>query len=249
MDQRLVVEKRRYESTPDTHIHLFSQLLLPLAGTLTIHAEMENHLLDENDIFYIPCKCPHTFYSNGRNEFVVLDIPDSMLGHVQKQFRGCTSHSLDKKWKAIRFLVLDALNQDASESCSIRDLFPYIARQLCGGLRPPSVQYIHDHFDEDVKLEHLASLENYSFSYFSQWFRRETGKTPSAYLREIRLQHAQRLPQDTSLSIGSIAREVGLQHQASLTRLFQKHLGTMPAGYRKTVVLDKNVDGSGKSEP
>lgn len=181
-----------------------------------------------------------------------MDIPKFLMGqeqdHGQPQQPQCIWYPFDEKWEAIRFLVLDALNQGASSS-AVRDLFPYINRQLFQDSRPVSIRYIHEHFDEDIKIEYLAYIENYSVSHYSQWFRRETGRTPSVYLQEIRLQHAQRLLRETGLSIGSIAREVGLQHQASLTRLFQKHFGTTPAGYKKTVIWDKNADGSGKSGP
>ncbi|WAH38873.1 helix-turn-helix domain-containing protein [Alicyclobacillus dauci] len=204
--------------------------------------------LDERNILLIPCHCEHTFYSHRRNEFLVVDIPEFLLGQEHRQPKG-TWYPFDEKWKAIRFLIIDALEQGESKSSVLMDLFPYVVKQLFRGVRPVSIQYIDDHFDEDVTLEQLASIENYSVSHYSQWFRRKTGKTPTVYQQEIRLEHAQQLLRDTSLPIGRIAREIGMQHQSSLTRLFQKHLGMTPAAYKKTMDLAKKDDIKEKSAP
>lgn len=47
-----------------------------------------------------------------------------------------------------------------------------------------------------------------------------TGKSPKAYINELRVQEAKRLLRATSLSITMISQEIGFEHHSSFTRWF-----------------------------
>ncbi|OBZ14026.1 DNA-binding protein [Bacillus sp. FJAT-27264] len=230
--RELIAERRTYTASRVTHSHPYAQLIIPLQGEMAIEAGAENHVLGDELLFYVPPKCDHSFHSNVRNEFLVLDIPDVMIPSSRLDHKG-TTYALNNKWKGIRYLILNELHQESASPSALKELFPYISHNLISQRQPRSIQYIHEHYHENISVQQLAELEHYNRSYYSDWFVRETGSTPSSYLQEVRLNKAKQLLCETNYSILQIAIQVGLEHQSSLTRLFQQFEQITPSQYRK----------------
>ncbi|QED49312.1 AraC family transcriptional regulator [Cytobacillus dafuensis] len=231
--KEIVAERRTYTAHQDTHSHSYAQLILPLQGELNIKAGEQNIKLGHQTLFFVPPKCNHTFSSVVRNEFLVLDIPDFMLTWNELKFQNKgVSYKLNNRWRGIRNLILDEINESVYPS-ALKELYPYISHSLLQKQQPKSISYIHEHYNQNITVQQLASIEHYNRSYYSDWFIKETGKSPSAYIQEVRLNKAKELLRNTDLSILHIAIQVGLEHQSSLTRLFQKHEELTPSQFRK----------------
>ncbi len=69
--------------------------------------------------------------------------------------------------------------------------------------------------------------------YFGRIFKRETGKRPMEWLNERRLQMAAQLLSHTRKSVGEISEICGFANPFYLSRLFKKHYGIAPQGYRR----------------
>jgi AraC-like DNA-binding protein len=65
-----------------------------------------------------------------------------------------------------------------------------------------------------------------------RYFRSYYGKSPSDYLRSVRVDYARKLLSDTHLSADKIARQVGLANGDRLCKLFRRYIGMSPSGYR-----------------
>lgn len=228
----LVAERRTYSNTEDTHSHSYAQLILPLHGQLFIHAGAQELLVDHETLFFLPPKCAHTFHSIVRNEFLILDIPHFMLNKSALCNWGY-SWRLNNQWKGIRYLILNEIDQKPINQTALKELYPYISFYLLQDQQPRSISYIHEHYNEKISLQKLASLEHYNRSYYSDWFLKQTGKFPSTYIQEVRLNKAKELLLNTDLPILHIAIQVGFEHQSSLTRLFQKYEGISPRQFRE----------------
>jgi AraC-like DNA-binding protein len=228
----IIAERRTYTPVRRTHAHRHAQLILPLQGELSIQAGAQDLLLNPQTLFFVPSDCEHTYHSAGRNECLVLDIPHFMISSSQLQ-HSSVSYSMNNQWKGIRYLILNELDRPTSPESALRELFPYISHCLLQEQQPRSIQYIHDHYAEDLSVRKLALLEHYNRSYYTEWFAKVTGKSPSAYVQEVRLSKAKELLRDTDLPMLHIAMQVGLEHQSSLTRLFQKYEQVSPSQYRQ----------------
>jgi AraC-like DNA-binding protein len=228
----IVVECRTYSELACTHLHSYGQLILPLEGTLLIETSAYQFELDTAHLFFLPPDCLHTFYARYRNKFLVLDIPAPLL---PRQGTGGTPEGqatvLDERWQALRFLLLTEAGRN---NPALTHLFQYAYHQLLGlNLQSRSLQYIHKHYQQALDLPTLAALEGFNPTYYSEWFKKETGLTVTAYLQKLRLDEAKKLLQHTDLSLAQIAQQVGYQHHASLTRLFQQYEQITPSTYRR----------------
>lgn len=101
----------------------------------------------------------------------------------------------------------------------------------------PTVQkvivMIDSNIASDLSLSELATSLNINPSYLSTVFKKETGKTVTAYVNERRIELAQELLKTTSLQIQTIAQYCGIIDVHYFTRLFKKQTGLSPKQYRE----------------
>lgn len=224
---QVICEKRTYSREFKSHQHDFGQFLFPLQGSLDIQTKWQAVNLTSDYCFFLPPNCDHHYRSVDRNEFLILDIPIRYLPEDTDSMY----IPLDKQWNSIRYLLLEeARNQD--NLSSLVDLTRYVTNKLQIS-HSPSIDYIHKHYKEPIKLEALASIEHYHPVYYSAWFKKKTGKSPKAYILELRLKEAKHLLLATDWSMSRISEELGYENSSSFTRWFVGCEGIAPQQYRK----------------
>ena len=101
----------------------------------------------------------------------------------------------------------------------------------------PTVQkvvvMIESNLSSDLTLSELATSLNINASYLSTVFKKETGKTVTAYVNEKRIELAQELLRTTNLQIQTIAQYCGIIDVHYFTRLFKKITGVSPKQFRE----------------
>jgi AraC-like DNA-binding protein len=95
-----------------------------------------------------------------------------------------------------------------------------------------ALQWIDARLFEPFSLDAMARHCHASESTLLRGFRRETGATPAAYVRERRLEEAHLLLQGGRWSIGEIARRVGYTSVAAFTVAFGRRFGVPPSEAR-----------------
>lgn len=86
---------------------------------------------------------------------------------------------------------------------------------------------------EDFSLERLAAQAQLSKFHFSRLFKAATGRSPSRYQLDLRLNTARRLLRETDRSIIEIALEVGYRNPSRFAQLFRRETGLTPSEYRR----------------
>lgn len=230
---KIKCERRIYTDILNTHSHFFAQLILPLRGNLDIETGYKKLILDEDYLFFLPPDCTHAFKAEKSNEFLVLDIPKHMvIRDDMEKLQGGGRLLFDDRWKAIRFLLLNEVNNKMTSS-SINNLFHYFYKFITEKELPDSVKYIHEHFTEDIDLKTLADIEHYNTSYYSEWFKKKMMVSSKEYIQKLRVERAKQLLIDTDFNILQIAQIVGYSHNASLTRVFKNFEKITPADFRR----------------
>lgn len=93
-------------------------------------------------------------------------------------------------------------------------------------------QYIADHLAEPVSVEELSSVAGLSSSHFAHSFRASTGVPPHQFVRNMRIERARMLLQETDQSIATIAVDCGFKDASHFARVFREITGTSPKQFR-----------------
>jgi AraC family transcriptional regulator len=98
---------------------------------------------------------------------------------------------------------------------------------LAARLRP-TLDYIESHLTDDLVLKEIAQVVHLTPTYFSRLFKRAYGISPHQYVIQRRVDAAQRLLQNTRLSVAEVALMVGFADHSHLTRHYKRLTGTTP---------------------
>jgi AraC-like DNA-binding protein len=92
--------------------------------------------------------------------------------------------------------------------------------------------YVNTHLDQPLNLDGLATAAHLSPVYFAALFRRQTGQSPMAYVRQRRMEVARAHLAASDDSIENIARRVGFDDPFHFSRVFRRIVGVAPSAYR-----------------
>jgi len=95
------------------------------------------------------------------------------------------------------------------------------------------INYLNEHYDEDIKVKDLAGKFAVNPNYFSTVFKKETGRGITKYIRNIRLKNACRLLKETEANIAMISESVGYSDTQYFYRIFKRETGVTPMEYKK----------------
>lgn len=95
------------------------------------------------------------------------------------------------------------------------------------------IKYVMQNFSEDIMLASVARVANMSENAFSRFFKQRTRKTFTAFLTELRLNHAAKLLIEKSDSIVDICFQCGFNNHSNFHRYFKKLHHISPLAYRK----------------
>ena len=94
--------------------------------------------------------------------------------------------------------------------------------------------YIHEHCTSRIYITELAGIMSMNEQYFCRLFKRTIGKTPVAYINEVRTRKAAGMLEHTSLTVAEIANECGFGNIGHFINEFKRQTGAAPLEYRKT---------------
>lgn len=249
-DQPLALSIHRYGPDSSAHAHDFSQLVLPVQGSLEMDLAGRTALLDRSRAAYVPEGLRHEQVSQNPNQFLVVDLqpgrldaevvdrlssrPFLLLTPLAAHLIDYMAGSLSKAGAAERAalwtpLLLDALVDDEAQP-------PVRLSHLLLALRSsPSHGWT---------VAEMAARMSISTSRLHALFREELGTTPQAWLLDYRLACARQWLASTRMSLAEIASRAGFSDQSALTRALRRVTGMTPGAYRQQV----QESGSKKQE-
>lgn len=98
------------------------------------------------------------------------------------------------------------------------------------------VEYINNHYADQIHLQDLADHVHLNANYCSILFQREAGLPFSKYLINLRISKAQHLLNCKSLPISRIASMVGYSDLFYFSKAFKQVSGFSPSQYRKQLL-------------
>ncbi len=97
-----------------------------------------------------------------------------------------------------------------------------------------TIAYILAHLEHKLSLTELAAVAQISSAHFARLFKCATGQTPHQYVITCRMERAQHLLTETTLSLHEIGARVGYADQSHFTALFRQYVATTPKTHRDT---------------
>ena len=97
--------------------------------------------------------------------------------------------------------------------------------------------YIENNVDKSCTLHDLAKALKYNESYLSRFFFGSVGVAYSDYVRNIKINYACYLLQNTNTGIYHVAMKCGYSTQSSFNRSFKQVVGCKPSEYRERLKI------------
>ena len=94
------------------------------------------------------------------------------------------------------------------------------------------LNYINDHYSEDISINTLAELCEYSEYHFMRFFKKHIGLTCIQYINNLRLEKSSILLTSTNNAIMDISLEVGFDNLSYFNKLFKRKYNLTPKEFR-----------------
>ncbi|MBQ3686678.1 MAG: helix-turn-helix transcriptional regulator, partial [Treponema sp.] len=94
------------------------------------------------------------------------------------------------------------------------------------------LNYIKEHYQEQIGLETLASIVGLSPKYFCRLFREVTGRSPIEYLNWFRINMACGKLRGSGRKLADIASDCGFNDLSYFIKTFRNYKGVTPLKYR-----------------
>jgi two-component system response regulator YesN len=177
-------------------------------------------------------------------------LPSDMVSHRALGYSANTLYRKACQQNGILPVTLDDISHHYAKKISqctthqqIDDLLLDMVRSYCKLCRDHKtekyshdvqmiMQYILVNLNTDLRIEDIAACVNFSPNYTSHLFRKETGKSITAYITEERLSLSKRLLLESPMNVKSIANYIGIPDWNYFIKLFKKDTGMTPTAWR-----------------
>ncbi len=162
-------------------------------------------------------------------------------------FDGMLSRTIEELWREISsgkagsglkfdglFLTLLGTLSELSESCEAIGE-PKSGVKLDQKRLRRVMEYIEEHFAENISVQDLAGVACLSLHHFSRAFASTTNISPYQYVTNRRLTAGKKFLEDEDLSLTEVALMCGFASQSHFTTKFKEHLGLTPGLYRSAL--------------
>jgi AraC-like DNA-binding protein len=96
-----------------------------------------------------------------------------------------------------------------------------------------AILYIQNHFRESLPLARVAEIAGYTPNYFSNKFKKETGRTFKHYIADLQFSLAENMLRHTDLSVSEICYHCGFGDFSNFMTYFKRRHGIPPKEYRR----------------
>ncbi len=124
---------------------------------------------------------------------------------------------------------LARLERDGAETPNFRG-------GLAGWQQKKIADFIEEHLDEEISLQHLAEIAQLSRYHFARAFKHSFGLPPHRYHMSRRMERAKSLLEERARSVTEVGLMLGFAETSSFTTSFRRAVGVTPSDYRRALV-------------
>jgi len=95
-----------------------------------------------------------------------------------------------------------------------------------------AIQFIHEHFKEELSLRRIAKELHINASYLSRLFKKSMQENMISYITHFRVERAKEMLVQTNDKLSQVALECGFQDVSYFSNIFKKYSGYSPSEYK-----------------
>ena len=95
------------------------------------------------------------------------------------------------------------------------------------------LSYIRKNYNKKLSINEIAGVAGMNAQYFCRFFKRNTGKTVTEYMNDIRINQAARRLSESEDKIIDVAGQCGYDNIGYFIKRFRQSKGISPSAYRK----------------
>ncbi|NOU98842.1 response regulator [Paenibacillus planticolens] len=170
---------------------------------------------------------------------LIHHFKDVMLEDYYKELLKKFEDTMKKSsfFSSMRNTVSELLNEMIDNILNTRNWKKEMIIKTC-------LQYIEENYAEDLFLESVASKFYFNTSYFSHYFKVNTGISFSQYLLRTRLRKGKEFLEESDFKIYEISKRIGFKDTKYFNRVFKKEFGVTPEEYRRIALNMSSVNKS-----
>ena len=230
--------------------HFCMGLILEGSGVFTDCMEKREIVIQPGDIIFVPISSRYISRWSGDPKVsyismhFIFDNPSIFSRHKNFELQKIRVKDFDQA-KELFQTVLENYNRGESEILGVlgkfyevlAEILPQLQtkqKQSIDGRINATIEYIEQHYAENLSVVELANAGNMSVSRFYPCFKKSLGVTPTDYINHYRISRAIILMMnDPNLPIEVIGERVGFESSAYFRRTFKKITGRTPRDYRQ----------------
>lgn len=247
----------------EMHWHDDLQITFVINGEIQIKTISQTIEMKENEIAFINKKILHQitekenahyksflfpsvfmhFYDNSpidnqvsqflnNHNLTILSIQNTILSDIVQQINLLTLKNKDSFYEYQILLLLNQFMLELMKTTDLPNQNIHSEQNLC---IQKCLTFIHDHYDEDITLEQIASYSHISIGYCGRLFKKILKTSPYEYLIDFRIKKSLDLLTSNQYTISQIARLVGFNSLSHFIQCFKKKLNTTPKQYQKAL--------------
>ncbi|KAB7670084.1 helix-turn-helix domain-containing protein [Bacillus sp. B1-b2] len=228
------------------HFHRSLELIMVNEGELDVTIQDKTYRLQENECALILSNQIHSLQSFQENHaWIYVFSPEFVNQFYQLSKNKILLHPVFRLSPPLQELTNTILVKNESTLFAKKGVFYLICDELLKQtvleeeakredyLLHDLLNYIQNHFTEELSLKDLAQQFGYDYSYLSRFFTKVLKVSFVEFLNGHRITLAAQLLRTTDAKITEIAEKVGYQHIRSFNRNFEKMMSVTPSNYRK----------------
>lgn len=241
------------DNMASSHSHHYFEIYYLKGGQRYHVVEDRLHLINSGELIVFP---PYRMHHSFGDEGVAFDrtvlyfrpevvATDEILERIGKQtntyrFDGVQLHHVDSIFERME-RVQECADEFAGEEMRllVNDLLISIVRQAPTDTEVERrdritgvIRFLHEHHSEHLRLNDIASEFFVSQYHLCREFKKATKSTVMQYLTNVRIGQAQRLLDETELSVTEISERVGFANVTHFNRVFKQLTDMAPREYR-----------------
>lgn len=197
-------------------------------------------LSDMNHILLFPKGSSYDWSCTKSGHFCIIEFESESTFSDPITFTVKNGEKIFKLFKELEYKR--NLKKQMMEIESIKDMYSILLEIIKSGTPrylpsekqqkiAPVIEYIAEHYTDNVTNDTLASVAGMSTVYFRKIFTSVIGVSPVVYTRNIRIEKAKEMIRSDYGTLSDLAKSLGYSNLYDFSRDFKKHTGVAPSKF------------------